>query len=370
MTFKKAKLYDADGHLAARWIVYYFFKDPATGKYQRFTHTISSKFITRAQRYNRAREIIKEIDTKLQRGFNPFAYRNRSLTSLSASMEYFLESKKRFIRPRSYISYNSYVNDFKEWAEENKYDMLPVESFNYNHAQQYMDIVGQRKISNRTYNNILQALKTCFNFLVEKEYMNINPFFKQKKVHLEDTELIAFTTDELKIVSETLADYNYNLYVVATLIFNCFLRPQEIVRLKVRHLKSINGMLIISGEISKNKKNETIALSPMVISAIQKLNLDYPSEYYVFARNMERGEQQIAPTRIAEAWRVYAKKNNIEKNIYALKHTGNGLALANGANARDLQLQNRHSSLEQTQKYLDRFSRCTSDSFLKTLPSL
>ena len=229
MTFKKAKLYDADGHLAARWIVYYFFKDPVTGKYKRFTHAIAAKFITRAQRYNRAQEIIKEINTKLQKGFDPFSSKNHSQTSLSASMEYFLEMKKRFLRPRSYISYNSYVNDLKDWAQENNYDLLPVESFNYNHAQQYIDAVGKRKISNRTYNNILQALKTCFNFLIEKEYVTVNPFFKQKKVRLEETELIAFNASELKIVSETLPDYNYNLYVVATLIFNCFLRPQEIV---------------------------------------------------------------------------------------------------------------------------------------------
>lgn len=370
MNYKPAKLYDADGRLAARWLVYYSYKNPDTGKFQRYSHTISSKYLTRVQRYNRANEIIKEINSKLHRGFNPFAFNKRSLTSLKVSMEYFLESKKRFLRPRSYISYNSYVNDFLNWAEENKFDNLSIESFNYTHAQLYIDNIAKRKISNRTYNNILQALKTCFNFLVEREYLMVNPFFKQKKVHLEDTELIAFTPEELSIVSEMLAAHNYDLYVIAMLIFNCFMRPQEIVRLKVRHLSTRNGVLHISGEISKNKKNETISLSPLVIAAIQKLDLDYPGEYFVFAKNMQRGEKQIAPTRIAEAWRRYSKANNIEKNIYALKHTGNGMALENGANARDLQLQNRHSSLEQTQKYLDRFSRCTSDSFLKTLPKL
>ena len=213
-------------------------------------------------------------------------------------------------------------------------------------------------------------MKTCFNFLVEKEYLMVNPFLKQKKIPMEDTEIIAFTTSELGTISETLSQYNYNLYVIALLIFNCFLRPQEIVRLKVRHLTELNGILRISGAISKNKRSETIALSPAVIKAIEGLNLNYPGEYYVFGLHLERNEKEIAPTRIAEAWRKYAKKNNLEKNIYALKHTGNGMAMANGANARDLQLQNRHSSLEQTQKYLDRFSRRPSDKFLMTLPSL
>lgn len=370
MNFKKAKLYDAEGNLAARWTVYYFFKDPDSGKYRRFSQYVSSKYLTRSQRYGRAREMVKEINYKLARGFNPFAHHNRSLTSLSASLDYYLETTDVFHRKRTNTSYKSYIKQFRKWTEENGYDKLSIESFNYNHAGQYMESVGKRRISKRTYNNILQATKTCFNFLVEKEYLMVNPFFKQKKIKLEDTELIAFTPAELTTVSKTLADYDYNLYVIALLIFNCFLRPQEIVRLKVRHLKDIGKVLHVSGEISKNKKEETITLPLNVKQAINKLDLNYPGEYYVFSRGMKRAEKEIAPTRVAEAWAEYAKKNNIEKNIYALKHTGNGMAIENGASARDLQLQNRHSSLEETQKYLDRFSRRTSDAFLKSLPKL
>lgn len=370
MTYKKPKLYDADGNLAARWTVYYLFKDPDTGKFHRFSQYISSKYITRAQRYAKAKEIIRELNFKLSRGFNPFAQHNRSLTSLSAALDYYLETTEVFHRKRTNTSYKSYVKQFRVWATEKGFDKLSIESFNYHHAGLYMESVGKRKISKRTYNNILQAIKTCFNFLVDKEYLLVNPFFKQKKIKLEDTELIAFNRSELEIVSSTLPQWDYNLYVIALLIFNCFLRPQEIVRLKVRHFSHIGDILHISGEISKNKKNETIAIPPQVRDAIQKLDLNYPSEYYVFARGMKRGEKEIAPTRVAEAWANYAHEHNVVKNIYALKHTGNGLAVQAGAGARDLQLQNRHSSLEETQKYLDRFSRRPSDGFVKSLPSL
>jgi hypothetical protein len=75
-------LYDSDGNLAARWFVFYSFKDPATGKYHRFTEYISQKYYTRQQRYDRARSIIKEINTKLQQGFNPFTRQNKSVTPL------------------------------------------------------------------------------------------------------------------------------------------------------------------------------------------------------------------------------------------------------------------------------------------------
>jgi integrase len=233
-----------------------------------------------------------------------------------------------------------------------------------------MDEVGARKISNRTYNNILQSLRCCFNFLVEKEFLIINPFFKIHQRQTEQTEIIAFNQEELTLISSTLPSYNFDLYVVALLVFNCFLRPQEIVRLQVRHLKGVHEYLPIPGNVSKNKKNESIAMTPAVRSALEKLDFNFPGDYYVFSKHLKRGDCQIAPTRIAEEWKKYCLKYGIEKNIYALKHTGNGMALENGANVRDLQLQNRHSSLDQTQKYLDRFRRVPTEKFLENFPKL
>lgn len=370
MNYKPAKLYDADGNLSARWFVFYSFKDPSTGKYQRFIHYISKKNHTRQQRYERARILIKDINRKLHQGFNPFIFENKSVTPICETFDHYLKIKKRQNRKRTYTSYSSYINGFKEWLEKNRYDKIAVDSFNYNHAKEYMDHINKRDISNRTYNNTLQAIKTYFNYLISEEYILINPFFKQKKLKLEETEIISFTPEEIKKVSENLPGYDYNLYVIALLIFNCFMRPQEIVRLRVRNIKDAGDFLQIGGEVSKNRKNEVVQLTPALKTAIKKLDLNYPSEYFVFGYKMKRNKREIAPTRIAEAWRAFAGEYGIEKNLYSLKHTGNGLALENGANTRDLQLQNRHSSLEQTQKYLDRFSKTPSDRFIKTIPSL
>ena len=372
MNFKIAQLHDANGDLNHRWFVFYYFRDPDTGKWIRFRIWLSSKLVTRSHRYDKAKEIKKAINLKLRQGFNPFVSQNRGLTTLTHCLDYFIESKQLAVRYRTIISYRSYIKHFKEWLEDLHYDKLAAESFTYYMAGEYMDFLRTSKpIANRTWNNTLQALRCCFNFLVEKEYIIINPFFKIHELQTEEPELIAFTKKELDIIRINLPSHNYDLYVIALMIFNCFLRPQEIVRLQVRHLKdSTNGQLSIPGNISKNKKNETISLTPQVRTAINNLNLNYPGHYYVFGLHMHRNEKMVAPTRIAECWREFADKFELKKNIYALKHTGNGLALENGANARDLQLQNRHSSLEETQKYLDRFSRIPSQKFINSFPEL
>jgi integrase len=369
MNFKPAKLFDADGDITHRWFVYYFFRDPDTNKWVRFRFYISSRLRTRSERYNRSREMIKLLNRKLAIGHNPFIAESREHTAILNALDHFIESKK-YLRNRTVISYRSYVKDFKNWLNRNHYESMAIEGLTYHTAQEYMDEVGSRPITNRTFNNILQGVRTCFNFLVEQEYLIVNPFSKIHQRQVEDTEIIAFNNGELELISKTLPGYNFDLYVIALLIFNCFLRPQEIVRLRVRHFRDAKDFLTIPGDVSKNKKNEAIAITPSVKKALSKLDLNYPGDWFIFSSHLKRGKRQMMPTRITEAWNEYKRKYGIEKNIYSLKHTGNGLALEMGANARDLQLQNRHSNLEQTQKYLDRFRRIPTEKFRQNFPSL
>lgn len=371
MNFKPAKLNDADGDLSKRWFVYFFFRDPDTGKYIRFREWISSRLVTRSARYEKAKELRNSINKRLKLGFNPFVAQDRGQTSLLQSLDYYLDTKSKSLRPRTIISYRSYLNHFKEWLMAGKYKLISTEAITYHLAEEYMDFVWEdKKPAPRTWNNTLQALRTCFNFMIKKEFCQVNPFFRLEEVPVEETEIIAFNMKELEIISRELPIYNHNLYVIALLVYNCFLRPQEIVRLQVHHLLEATHHLAIPGKVSKNKKNHVISVPDQVLQEIAKMDLDYPSNYYVFGLHLERNINQNYPTRIAEVWREFAKNHGIEKGIYSFKHTGNGMALDAGANVRDLQLQNRHSSLEETQKYLDRFRKVPSRAFTINFPRL
>jgi integrase len=371
MNYKLSRLSDCDGDLSQRWYVYYLFRDPDSGKWIRFSKWISSRLVTRTQRYEAAKDLRRSIDLKLRQGWNPFIAQNRGLTTVQQSVDYFLKIKERQIRYRTLISYRSHLKRYSDWLSKKKYDKISVESFNYYMASEFMDhVTTSSRLSNRTWNNYLQTLRCFFNFLQEKEYITLNPFFKIHELPTEQTELIAFSRDELDIVSKNLPGHNHDLYVVALMIFSGFLRPQEIVRMQIRHLRNIGNILSIPGNISKNKKTEVISVPKQLRDEIDKMNLDFPADWYVFGLHMKRAKKPVAPTRIAEAWRIFANKHDLRKNIYGLKHTGNGMALAGGANARDLQMQNRHSSLEETQKYLERVSRVPSEKFVTNFPRL
>ena len=248
---------------------------------------------------------------------------------------------------------------------------MPIDDFSYHHAQEFMDFTQAKlKNSNRTYNNRVTAMKTLFKVLVKREWILSNPFDKVESLPEEDPAIVAFSIDDLMIMQKYLPSWNYDLYVCACLIFYCFIRPQEMVRLTVSNFNLKNRMIVIPGKASKNKKQEVVQIPNALVPVLMKLDLKYPGDYFVFGKNQQRGKVEYAPTRMAEAWRVFAKQFGIDKNLYSLKHTGVGMAIESGINVRDLQLQLRHSSLEMTQIYLDKFNRRPSEKLANNFPDL
>jgi integrase len=176
--------------------------------------------------------------------------------------------------------------------------------------------------------------------------------------------------DELAIMQKKLPSWNFDLYCVACLVFYCFIRPQEIVRLKVDHFRLPSRMIVIPGSVSKNKKHEVVQIPNALMPVLMRLNLNFPGDHFVFSRKLKRGDKEIAPTRLAEQWRHFANEFGLTKNLYSLKNTGVGMAIENGINLRDLQLQLRHHSLEMTQIYLDKFKRRPSEKLARDFPDL
>ena len=362
--YKLAKLNDGGGLLENQWFIYYYYEHPETFKFIRFRKWISSRIKTATGRRRKAAEITSYYNNLLRRGWNPFSDQEKRLTLLIEAIDFVLKIKSKTVGKRTRHSYNSIAGIFTNYLKTNNLGEISIEEMNKDIAQSFCDyILLERNYSPRTYNNHITSLKTIFNLLMKREYINFNPFNLIDKLREPEPEITAYSNKELDKIAKTLPNYNYQLYVISQLIFYCFVRPAELVRLQYKDIQWEHGMILLPGSKSKNKKSAVIILPDQLKKNLEKWNLDYPSEYYLFAYGLNPGTKQIAPTRIAEAWRNYADAHKIKKNIYDFKHTGNGMAFDQGFNSRDIQLQNRHSSLDETQKYLNKFRRVPSDKF-------
>jgi len=367
--FKLAKLNDCDGNIRQQWYVYYSYRHPETKQFVRFKKVISMKLLTRTARHASASEQIKKINKWLKEGNNPFDGDNYN-TMLSEALDNYIKTIENKVRRRTLFSYRCFAEKLKKYLVENKIDTIKVSGFSSEMAKQYLDwIKNVNKLSNRTHNNVKEATSTIFKHFIERKYTDHNPFLGIPRLGEEEAELICLTPSELKVMKNKLPGENYPLYVIAMMVFYCFLRPQEIVRLKVEHIDLVHQRIRMGGKTTKNKKTQVIVIpDPLLEVLIKFKSMEVPSDYYIFSNRLYAGVNEIAPTRIAEAWHKWAVKNDIFKTIYHLKHTGVGMAIEAGINVRDLQLQLRHSSLDETQKYLEKFNNVASDRLKSGFP--
>jgi len=362
--YRNPKIFDAEGDLNKQWFVFYFFKHPETGKFERFKIYLSKRLKTRSARYQKAQPIIKEIKQKLATGFNP--YLCEAEMEASEALEWAMKIKLAGLRRRSVTTYYSVINMLIDWIENNGYKHKPISSISKNVMQSYFDdMLINENINSRTINNRMSVTRTFFNFLEMRGKINVSPMKGIPYMKEVESAIRMFDKEELEIVTKNLPKENYQLYVITQLIFYCFLRPQEIVRLKFKDLFWDHQLIILPGEITKNGKSETVMIPDQMKENLSEWDLNQPKEYHIISTGLKPGKKEIFPTRIAGNWREFADKYGIKNGIYDLKHTGNGMAFDENINARDIQLQNRHHSLEQTQQYLDKFRKIPSDKLRK-----
>jgi integrase/recombinase XerD len=374
MKFKPAKFHEKNGDLNQRWCVDYYFEHPETNKLERQIIWISSKIKTRGERRRKGDELKAEINRKLQAGWNPYENNLQIIKTLRLAFDHLLELKKFNARKRTRTDYKCVFKYFIIYLENIGKSNITAGDVNYIIALNYFEwIQKERNLSNYTLNNHLIYLKAAFNILIKREYCAFNPFLNIKKFEIEDSGILAFSEAETKLISETLPMYNRQLYIISLLIYYCYIRPQEICRLRIYNIDLKHKEIIIFANQSKNKKQESVGIPEVLFEELLNSNLDkYPSDYLFCSKGFLPGEIEIAPTRIAEAWRIYADSVGLPKtkHMYHLKHTSNGRAVDMGLSLRDLQLQNRHSTLAMTDKYVRRFRTSVSKEFLNKMPGL
>lgn len=366
------KIVDQGGNLSARWYVEYKYRHPETNKLIKFREWISSKLLTRSARYNKATELKNIFTIKLKSGFNPFENASRNLTITEAFNEV-LSIKEATAGTRTKSTYKSISGIFITWLNKNNYQNLKPADINKYKAVAFLDYtLTVKKVSNRTYNNYLVAMRTLFECFFTRDYIEVNVWKKIPKLKVKQSSLSFFTNAERDIIKNNLPQEHYPLYCISLLIYYCFLRPAEIVRLRICDFDFEKNQIIVKGSQSKNGKTQIVIMHADLCRALQKLNINrVPKDWFVFGttKSLLPSTTQIAPTRIADAWRWHVKqKYNITKNIYDFKPSGAAAAFDCGIDARQIQLQIRHASLEQTQIYLDKISNKPGQIFREKMP--
>jgi hypothetical protein len=156
---RTAQLHNCKGDVSKQWFVYFSYRNPETGKLQRFRISEGfSQYKTAEARMAYAQQLIASINLKLKSGWNPFTnenvlyklvddatiYQTRLLTF---HLQAILNKCRPELRLKSFQSYQSHLNGFISWLDVNKLSTIAVVEFNKNHAKEFIgDLLAKRNL--------------------------------------------------------------------------------------------------------------------------------------------------------------------------------------------------------------------------------
>jgi integrase len=174
----------------------------------------------------------------------------------------------------------------------------------------------------------------------------------------ESCKNIALNFHQRLTIEKYLLDNNLPLYKFTRFLYFTFLRPSELVQLKIKDFDLKNKQILVPAHISTNRKEEPVTIPKLLLAEIAPMRLDkYNPEDFVFSKNLLPGKYKIYPTYVSEMHRKVLLACGIKQKdvtLYSWRHTGVVNAYKAGIDIKTLQIHIRHQNMEMTNSYLER----------------
>lgn len=308
-----------------------------------------------------AEELIKQINSKLAGGFNPFtdSHGGEKLILLSVAVTDFLKHKRRQldtgdICPATFDDYKQQLYYYQQYMQVDCY-LHKIKAADV--AAFLDDIYINKRLTACTYNHYLQSLKAFFNFCKQRGYITALPTDGISNARNAPKRRAAIPADVLKRIFDYLSDTGEKHYLLACyLLYGCFIRPSEICGLQINDISFANQTITVKGSISKNKKTQIVTMPQNVCEMLLDLQIyNYPGDYYIISRNFKPGAKKVSEKGLRKKWLLIRAALHLPTTyqFYSLKDSGitQMIDILNVAEVRD---QARHSSIAITDVYTDR----------------
>ena len=313
-------------------------------------------------RRQRANEIILNLMRRLQEGWNPWvdssSLRCYSLYSV-ITVSYSRYVEKMYgagqIKRWTYLDWKSYHKGFDAWLAKYPARFVYVYQLDRRIVTEFLDyLLLDREVSAQTRNNYRAWLFQYCEWLIGRGYLEENPVKGTKKLRVPDKRRDSLTALEMAKLKDYLSTRNRHFLLACMIEYYCFVRPIELVQVRLQYFNIRKQQLFIPGTIAKNKRDYMVGLNPTVIQLMVELRVfDSPGNFFLFGKDFRPSAVQT-DSRIFRDYFLSVRralKWPASKKFYSLKDSGiRDLANAEGiVVARD---QARHQDIETTNRYL------------------
>ena len=337
---------------------------------------IENQFKKKEQETELANKVFEKVKDLLIQS-NVISTANQKVTygnRLIDDLDYVLKLvKPPVLAEKSYNGYRSNINKIIDYLfTHNQKDILSND-FNKQIAEQFLfDEAEQNELANSGYNNVKRKCSAVFTRLVEKDRIAINPFFGIKDRKETETKINIWHPADLDKYFKYCKKHDHEMYLASLLLFQSYVRPIELGRIKKEHIYPDNYIADIHVRKGKKYKIGPASLSEELAELFRIRIESMSSKAFVFSYGLKPGMKQIGSSSFEKRFNKIKKKLNFsrpEAVFYELKHTGVSIMVANKVPIYNIQQQCRHDSVTTTEVYLRRLNR-VGDSYFKNFPSL
>jgi integrase len=360
-----ARLVNRKGDLNKRWYVEFYTRSEEQTNAQRKQVFVPATLKTAEAREGWAKATIKELHELATSGydFKPLAAKPKAAAlpqyTFPQAIELAISTKLNSDRRRTTQTYRSFLNIFNAWINLSGYENVEISQVTDLHIGHFLNwLQVEKKIGNTTYNNYLQRLTTAFNTLIKQEIVAKNPCHLVEALPEEASKNVPLNFHQRLTIEKYLQENDRPLFKFTRFLYFTFLRPSELVQLKIKDIDLKNRQIIVPASVSKNKKEEFVAIPKILLAEMAPMRLDkYDVEDYVFSKNLLPGPAKIYPTHVSEMHRLMLQACGIKQkdiSLYSWRHTGFANAYKAGIDIKTLQIHLRHQNMEMTNSYLER----------------
>ena len=253
----------------------------------------------------------------------------------------------------STLTINNYERDIKDYLEYLDNKDLNYRNINKVDVINYLKFLDECKLSNATISRHLSSLRTYYNYLVNHNIINTNPFNRVSNPKKEKKLPTYLYEDEIKDILDNLEDddiYKRRNRLIMELFYSTGMRLSELSSIK---LNDINGDEI--KVLGKGSKERIVYLDKVVIRLLDDyLNNDRDlfnpkTNYLILNKNGNKLSNRSIESIVNDIIRTSAIKKHVTP--HTIRHSFATHMLNNGCDLKVVQELLGHESLSTTQIY-------------------
>lgn len=275
-----------------------------------------------------------------------------------------VDGKKSSLRRRSWQSYHYAINAFERWLPD---PGVKIGDITRHDARSFLDHLSQSQ-TGKSVNGVRGFLTAIFNHYGQRNEGFVNPFLGTPKYRQEVGKNIAFTDKQKNALWDAMTP---ELRLFTRFIYFTYIRPLELLRLRVGDVRTDMGVIIIHGHQSKNRLQQSVEIADSFLGELQAMEYDkMPGNWFLFGRGLKPGPESLGRNKVSKRHSKVLESmefNNPSLTLYSWKHTGVVAAYKSGIGVYDIMRQLRHHSLDMTQIYLKSLGLEKNEGFTKKM---